>query len=507
MKGERTKIVATAGQRRMRKVAGHDWSGRFPAIAIVLSLAIHGILLAAIAHNRPEYLRDYRTNADPDAIHYVTLGHNVWQHGAYSRCGHAPYSPDMLRTPIYPVIAGALDLLAGPAAIYVVQGLLQAGSCWLLFRLTLRLFSRRAAVWASLFFASDLMLAIHNFQAMSEPLFVFLLLASLDCLVPAIVDSVRGVPTGNVRFLAGGLLLGLAILTRPAALYLPVVLIAAGLIAARGRTAWAVFAKPAVLLSAAAVLLPGLWMVRNTMVFGVCRLTSVDAGNNVYFAAAGAYQLRDGLNLQEAQERIRREFDLPPYRQAQNPWIAKESVAQIDAKLRQATGPLLKRYPLELVESSVLGVGKASVAPNAAQLADLLGTPWIAPGTHALLTGRRQAWNQLRQNSPVVLAVLACEGLHIAAGLSLALMGLISALRMRARRGQVLLLLTVLGYFYLTMALFGMEAPYRCRIPVLTFLYILVGIGLRRLSTRFIKPDRLPQQAARLRVAVEAFSV
>src|SRR5262249_30051601 len=74
-------------------------------------------------------------------------------------------------------------------ALYLIQALLHACSCWLLFGLVVRSFGPRAAFWASLLLATDLMVAISNFEPMSEPLFLFLALASAYCLVPAILTQ------------------------------------------------------------------------------------------------------------------------------------------------------------------------------------------------------------------------------------------------------------------------------------------------------------------------------
>ena len=165
---------------------------RAAAAPVLLCLVINGLLFAAVAVHRPEYLRDYRANGNPDVRHYVLLGRNLLLHGDYSRCEGPPFAPDMLRTPVYPVFAGGLDLLGGAGAIYLAQALLQAGSCLLLFALVRQSFGGRAAVCASLLLATDLMLAVSNFEAMSEPLFNFLILAAMTCLAPVLVAPGSG---------------------------------------------------------------------------------------------------------------------------------------------------------------------------------------------------------------------------------------------------------------------------------------------------------------------------
>src|SRR5262249_28103832 len=102
-------------------------------------------------------------------------------------------------------------------------------SCLLLFRIVRPYFGDASALAASLFLATDLMLGISNFEAMAEPLFVLLVLASVYYVVPALVGVGQSEVGGKGRLAVGGFFLGLAILTRPAALYLPAVLVLSAL--------------------------------------------------------------------------------------------------------------------------------------------------------------------------------------------------------------------------------------------------------------------------------------
>src|SRR5579864_2454764 len=193
------------------------WKSAVPAVVICLSVS--AAIFAGIAALRPAYLREVSLSDSPDARQYVLLGRNLLLRGHFSRSNTPPYAPDMVRTPVYPLFAGGLDIAGGAEAIYLAQCLLHAGSCLLLFLIVNRYFGKLAALCASLLFATDLMLAISNFEAMTEPLFVFLSLASACYLLPGLQPG-PAAHTWPYRVCAGGLLLSLAILTRPAALYL-----------------------------------------------------------------------------------------------------------------------------------------------------------------------------------------------------------------------------------------------------------------------------------------------
>ena len=213
------------------------------------------------------------------------------------------------------------------------------------------------------------------------------------------------------------------------------------------------------------------------MVFSVPRLTTVEAANNVYFMGAGAYQLHYGLSLEDAQASIAREHGLPPYIAVQNPWTSDQSVAEMDAELRAAAVPVLTRYPRELLKSSLLGVAKASVSHNTGELARLVGQEWQAPGTGDLLRLRPEAFARLWGNGPGLALVFGWQVLHALLTLGLAAAGAVVGLRGATRAGAGVAM-AVLLYFYLTVAVFGLEAFCRCRAPVLPFLYVLGGLGL-----------------------------
>jgi len=89
------------------------------------------------------------------------------------------------------------------------------------------------------------------------------------------------------------------------------------------------------LITALIVILP--WMARNQKAFGIFKLSTVDAINMVYYAGAGPYQLEYGLTLQEAQQRISKEYGLASNFEYHNPWLVDKSIKQLDAEIRAVT--------------------------------------------------------------------------------------------------------------------------------------------------------------------------
>lgn len=460
---------------------------------VLVCLAFNASVLAGIALRNPEYLGDYRLNESPDARHYVQLGRNLLLEGHYSRMDGPPFSPDFLRTPIYPVLAGALDIVAGPIAIYLAQVLVQVALALVLYRLARLYFGRRIALCVGLLAATDLMTAVYNFSALTEPLYTAITVFALALLLPRILPPADAEPaTGAGGYLAAGTLLALATLTRPAGLYLPAVLALV--------SAWFLWRRlgprPAIravcLLLLPSVLLVGGWIARNRALFGVAKVSSVDVVGTVYMAGAGAYQLHHGISRPEAQRRIAAELDLPSLLEAQNPWLSELSIQEIDARLATAAPAVLSRYPGDLIASSLLGLAKGSVSHNVRNLASLHDRSWTAPRIGSLARFQRAAFGRLLDNHPALVAAFLWQVAHALVTLGLAICGLWCLARRPDSRPLAAVLLLTIAYFGAGMALFGIDAYYRARMPMLPYLFLLAGFAVERLAAL---RTRRPSQA------------
>jgi 4-amino-4-deoxy-L-arabinose transferase-like glycosyltransferase len=446
-------------------------------VAAVLNAA----LFAVIAWKHPQYLRDPLLNNNPDARGYVVLGENIVLRHVFSRCRSAPYVPDALRTPVYPVVVGIMQRIAGPAGVYVFQAICHVIACAVLYWLVADLFGSRAGFWASLILALDVTLAVANFEAMSEPLYLLLNLAGLACLLPPLVDPSKG---SIGRAAAGGLLLALATLTRPTGLYVPIIVALTTIgaliwIHPRGR----LIGQGAVALAAAALPV-SLWIARNWYVFSVPRLTTADAVMLVYYFAAGGYQINQEITLEQAQKQISAEFHLPPEEATNNHWITDESVQEMDSKLRRAVRPLLLKYPQAIAQGSLRGIAKAAVSHNVGNYALMTGRDWTPPGMAAAITGDRSSISRLIQNPIDMVLLLAGELSHLMAIWVLGAIGLILALVRRPTRGPALITGIVFAYFCATLAIVGMECYWRYRVPQMPLVYVFAGVAAAAIAER-----------------------
>ena len=465
-----------------------DHSMRGPLVVLALSLAISAVIFAAIFRGYPEYLRDYRQTDNPDALHYVLLGRNVILKGFYSRCEVPPFAPDMFRTPMYPLFAGGLDVWAGAAGIYVVQAIIHAVTCCLVFVVARRHFGTTAGWFAGLLLATDLMLAISNFEAMSEPLFnFFTVLVAYFLLVNTQPDE--GKARRFWRLVLGGLSLSAAVFTRPAGQYLLAIYAVCLLIVGIRERKISRAIRDVVLLTFVTVIPLSFWVARNYLLFSVPKLTYVSNMNLTYYVSVGAYQVEFGVPAKVAQEMVQHEFGLPPLVLAHNEWLSGMTVAELDAALDAAWRKALFKYPRSLALASVKAVVKASVSHNVGVLARMTGREWKAPGMGDLVRLRPEAFSRLLDNGTPLAMVFVWQLIHIAVTLLFAFVGLALSVKLPKNRGATLVLAAIIAYFYATVMLFGPEAYCRCRSPILPFLYILSGSGLAALWRRVRNAD------------------
>jgi 4-amino-4-deoxy-L-arabinose transferase-like glycosyltransferase len=182
------------------------------------------------------------------------------------------------RAPMYPLFLApivVLDASLGdgrmpddvPAAVKIAQSLVGAIGVLLIGAIGIRIGSERTGVIAAFIFAVYPPLVWICAYALSEALFATLALACVWWLMPVLdADAPKG---GKGALFIGGMLIGLAILTRPAMLFfLPFAL----LLGWRHRASFAV----AILAGTLAVVLP--WTARNAAVYGRFVLVASEGG-------------------------------------------------------------------------------------------------------------------------------------------------------------------------------------------------------------------------------------
>jgi 4-amino-4-deoxy-L-arabinose transferase-like glycosyltransferase len=280
----RVDLVAFSAMRTGR----NPWLIRAFALALVLRLA------AAVSH-----IQD-RGTIHNDEEPYQQLGEMLGRTGTFR------YSPDVdpeiIRGPVYPAFVALFVRLfdSSRAAPLVAQALLGACLAVLLARQLGRAvrengadeaLSRRAESIAALALAVSPFALLYERALLSEGLCAFLLALAVVAWMRA-----RSPGTGWAFAVGGGAILGLAMLAKPACLFVPAALAAAELVAHGRSVPWrrlVVFA-----VTAYAVVLP--WTVRNHRLTG--RVIPVGIGGGAFLYLGTMPADAAGLPIVDADE-------------------------------------------------------------------------------------------------------------------------------------------------------------------------------------------------------------
>ena len=449
---------------------------------VLVVLAIAGCLYMNVRLTFPQYLSDPQLASNPDAVHYLLLGHNIVEHGEFSRNQQPPFTPDPLRTPVFPLVAGLAEL-AGVAVVgvFAFNVLCQATTACLVY-LTCLPFGRFPALSAGLIIAVDAMLAVSNFETMTEPLYCCLSATAAFAATNALTFAPGREPT-VIRSLRDGAIFGVATLTRPAGLYAPVVVLILGSAVSLSRRTWAPL-RYGFLCASASALVVAPWIVRNYHTFGIPAISSIAEINYLYWSGGSAYALAHDLTLEQAQAEVSRQFGTEPSIVCHNPWNSKLSVLEMAREQRAAIPILWQQYPSELCLAAVIGTAKSLVAHNVTVLAYFTGTDWNPPGLSRLLQGDVSEFHhQLTVNPPVLIGVWAWQELLALVVLATSLIGIVRGLRSPQYLAWTLILVAFLVYNVAGIAVVGMDCYARHRIAMIPLMAALAAVGLTSGST------------------------
>ncbi len=363
--------------------------------------------------------------------------------------GFAPYgSLIQRRAPLYPLLIAGVYYTFGeqPVLVYVVQALLLAATCVLVFDIGRRMFNQRTGVVAAVFCALNPMLLRYVGDLQLETLLTFLMTACV---------------WASVRFYArptvlGGVLIGataaLASLTKSVALPFPfffaAVIVGAALWRrARGQKA-GLHLAPLLALFATLTVLIAPWTIRNYFATGG-HFVLLSSGTSDAFLRGYVFSKPEYATLR-----------LPPYEYAEN-----ESNAWFRS-LSQAAGTEWQRDDYETDQI----LNRAAAQKFAGDPAEFL---------RKFLTGLFTFWYEMTSLTNSILA-----GVLALASLTLAFVGL----RRSRTEGQPAWIL-ILPAIYLNLFLAALLALGRYSVPILPSLLVVSAFGLDGLLARF-KPAR-----------------
>lgn len=241
-----------------------------------------------------------------DALGYHQIATTMLANHRFARATHG--APEALRTPGYPAFVAICYTLAGPrpwAAILAQIGLDVLIALLVGWLVAARLGSRVGA-FAALAYSLDPLAIQHANLLLSETLFVFWIVLASVALIPALVAGPTALSAR--RAFAAGASIGAAILTRPVAVFLPLVLLPLVWGGREVRTALVMRRVAAWLLGAALLVVP--WIVRNDRVFHHAEISTSGAYNLLVLQAAPVEADLRRVTVQSAVDSLLREADL-----------------------------------------------------------------------------------------------------------------------------------------------------------------------------------------------------
>lgn len=224
-----------------------------------------------------------------DSAQFELLASNLLEYGEFSRSVEAPFFPDIARTPGYPVFLMPFFASGASSAIIALfQSVFAAGVPVLIFKAAQRL-NLSSPYLAFGIVALDLSLILFMPLILSDGLFVLLLSFLLYILAKDQLHS--------ATFLGSGILLGVLILVRPIALFLPLVF----LVYLIGKR---IPMKGLTLFVLGTIVLPFGWLIRNHHHFNTLTLSSMSSNNLLLYNAANIHAKNEMISFAEAQHQL-----------------------------------------------------------------------------------------------------------------------------------------------------------------------------------------------------------
>jgi 4-amino-4-deoxy-L-arabinose transferase-like glycosyltransferase len=405
------------------------------AVAVLVALAL--VVRLGYVAVTPGY------QAINDAHNYDVHARSIAAGHGFARIGSGPSGETAFRPPGYPYLLGGVYALSGVERVStrmlagrVANALVGTVIVALIGVLSAQLFNRRVALAAMALCAVYLPLILVGGSLMSEPLFAALLLGALA----AAVQHRRSVHRYRWA-LVGGVLGGLAILTRVNAAILLAPL-AVAVWDARPRWSWRALAPPAALV-AVALATAAPWTIRNAVVLDSFVPVSTQLGT----ALAGTYNdaARTDREHPASWRSLRR---VPDYQYLVRRWHdIPEPV--LERKLRAAALRYAAQHPAYVADVAFW---------NTARMLDLAGMSWSRHTASTVGIGRR--WADAGVVCFWLFAALAIAG----------------ALTSRGRRTP-LYVAAVPALLFLSVVFLAVETP-RYRTGIDPFIVMLASVAL-----------------------------
>jgi 4-amino-4-deoxy-L-arabinose transferase-like glycosyltransferase len=265
---------------------------------LVLCIAIlYGALWLETIHlatlQKNEHMAIMVPVVDSDSAEYKALSQNLFINHVFKLDPKSDY--ETFRTPGYPLFIGIINKIFNTYfAVTLMQIVLTFLTALLLFKITLRFFSRKSALVSPILFLMSPTAITQSLVLLSDTLFVFLLI-----LILYILFSRKAT---RRMYIVAGLLLGISVLVRPISLFLPILIIPFLFIFNGKKEGIKKVMVHSGLFLAALALMVMPWMARNNAVAGHFAISSLSAYNLFHYNLPEYIATKQGISAEAARE-------------------------------------------------------------------------------------------------------------------------------------------------------------------------------------------------------------
>ena len=412
----------------------------------------------------------------PDSYTYINSAQAMLQRGQFAISPDAPYQPQIMRTPGYPIFLATIFSIVGErySFIILIQILLGVGTVYLTYHIAAHLWNRKIGVCAGILLSLDLASFISAHQILTETLFTFTfvltLLIGMSC-----ISRPRRLSYKCVLY---SLLLALVTLIRPIIYYGMVFSLLFFPIIWRRvfRTPYTKIFRLLCFLLLPWTLLIGGWHIRNYVVAGITEISGIQNYNLLFYRGAGVVAQRDNIAFEEAQQHLGYGHYADRYPETQG-W----SFAQLNRRWKKDALKVFKEYPFFLLKTQVWGMVKLLLGPAETTFLGYMGyeSGTTGPAKDLFKLSLREYTQKWVVEAPLIFGVFLFTGGHLT-GIYLGIAYSIIA-RWRLYFSHWTCNFFLWGWlFYFIIISSGPEAYSRFRVPIMPLLCIYAAYSLYR---------------------------
>lgn len=424
------------------------------------------------------YSQPVRFYGNSDSYNYENIATNIIQHHGFSGETEPPFTPNIYRTPVYPVLMAGVYSLTGnfATALILIQVLISCFTAALMPVLAYSMNLSPKIGWITgLVLILDPLIGLTTYQLITETVFMGFLLS-------AILMFVNYFKTKRIAWLiSSAILFALTSLTRPVSQFLPLVLVPLFFVIARNDR-WQFAMKSTLVFLSVSLLLTFSWAYRNYSVANIWTLSAVSVQNPLYKTARDVIAEEEKITEDEAADKL--EHFIQSEVEKNHLSLAEEIYL-----MRSTTLDIFRQYPKTTLIVHVKGFVRVMVNPGFNLICTTLDNSDVIFDSEDNIQGCEadnsdgfisQTMDKLGQMSLLeklvaVWAVLLLAGIYLGA-----IVGTWKLLQKKQWK-LLYLLFAIITYFAVLSA--GGVSVARYRIPFIPFLAILAAIGATKAVT------------------------